>query len=586
MIEKNIFSIIGRKVILRIRGRMCETEEELFNSPFFKKFLSIAIERLKQSESRLLGIFGTKDIKKQDLDDLTKVFLMLTKMPYEYIIKINPEYSVFFRDIHLLNDLVEFLYNYWRSFDRFIIADSEGDRLDKRPYRTFNDTNETLTHLVRKIYRDLQENITGKHPRIYRQVAAGANFSSIAIQRQLNLPGNSYEILKNIKVIRQVLLNPPLILDPPMNKRTGRFQKVNENPLNYIENIDPDEWLCYPANVGHYLIFIYFHQKFYELGFSLSNLFELANDEYLKRRPDAIYLFGVPGKSLYRLSELPTVFYDDKDNNILIATIPNDDTFGYFGYLKKMVLTLHNVIVMKKGLLPYHGAFFKIILKNNRESNILIIGDSGSGKSETIEAMRILGEELIKDMIVIADDMGSIEIKDDGEIIAYGTEIGAFLRLDDLPTGYAFGQIDRAIIMSPTKVNARIVIPVTTYETVIKGHKVDLLFYANNYEEIDEDHPTIERFNTPEEALKVFREGTVMSKGTTTSTGIVHSYFANIFGPPQYKDLHEKIAVKYFNHFFRNNLFVGQIRTRLGIKGFEKKGPEESARELIKLLEK
>ncbi len=40
----------------------------------------------------------------------------------------------------------------------------------------------------------------------------------------------------------------------------------------------------------------------------------------------------------------------------------------------------------------------------------------------------------------------------------------------------------------------------------------------------------------PNGHLDIFREGAVMSKGTTTSSGLVHSYFANIFGPPEYKD--------------------------------------------------
>ena len=75
-----------------------------------------------------------------------------------------------------------------------------------------------------------------------------------------------------------------------------------------------------------------------------------------------------------------------------------------------------------------------------------------------------------------------------------------------------------------------------------------------------------------------------MSKGTTTSTGIVHSYFANIFGPPQYKDLHEELAEKFFTTFFLNNLFVGQMRTRLGIPGWERKGPFDAAKELLDLL--
>ncbi len=69
--------------------------------------------------------------------------------------------------------------------------------------------------------------------------------------------------------------------------------------------------------------------------------------------------------------------------------------------------------------------------------------------------------------------------------IGYGTEIGAFLRLDDLQPGYAFGHLDRSIIMNPSQVNARIVFPVTRFETVVQGHKIDYILYANNYEEID-----------------------------------------------------------------------------------------------------
>jgi hypothetical protein len=201
-----------------------------------------------------------------------------------------------------------------------------------------------------------------------------------------------------------------------------------------------------------------------------------------------------------------------------------------------------------------------------------------------LEALRELGEEEIQDMIIIADDMGSLQIDSKGKIIGYGTEIGAFLRLDDLQPGYALGQIDRAIIMNPNQINARIILPVTTFDTVIKGHPIDYILYANNYEEIDEEHPLLEHFTDAEQALKVFREGTVMSKGTTTSQGIVHSYFANIFGPPQYKQIHDALAQKYFQAFFDAKVFVGEIRTRLGLSGWERKGPEEAAKELLRRI--
>jgi len=138
--------------------------------------------------------------------------------------------------------------------------------------------------------------------------------------------------------------------------------------------------------------------------------------------------------------------------------------------------------------------------------------------------------------------------------------------------------------MNPSQVNARIIIPVTSYETVIRGHKIDYILYANNYEETGPDKPIIERFNSPEEALAVFREGKVMSKGTTTSSGIVSSYFANIFGPTEYKNLHDEIAKRYFEVFFRKGIFVGQMRTKLGIPGCETSGPHDAATELLKII--
>ncbi|MFO7929236.1 MAG: hypothetical protein R6U35_06185, partial [Candidatus Humimicrobiaceae bacterium] len=329
--------------------------------------------------------------------------------------------------------------------------------------------------------------------------------------------------------------------------------------------------------------YIYFHQRFFELGFSLCNLFELVEDSELENKPDAIYLFGVELDSVNNIGNFPTVFFDDEEDDLLVAAAPNEDRFGYFGYLKKMVLTLHNIKMMKRGRLPFHGAMVNILLNNGKSSNIILIGDSGAGKSETLEAFRILGEEYIRDMTIIADDMGSINI-DGNSIKGYGTEIGAFLRLDDLAPGYAFGQVDRAIIMSPNLTNSRIVLPVTTIDNVLNGWNIDNILYANNYESIDDDHPVIEYFNDYEEALNIFREGNVMSKGTTTSVGLTHSYFANIFGPPQYKGLHESLAKKYFKAFFDNNIKVGQIRTRLGIKNFEMKGPEEAAKKLLEEL--
>jgi hypothetical protein len=158
------------------------------------------------------------------------------------------------------------------------------------------------------------------------------------------------------------------------------------------------------------------------------------------------------------------------------------------------------------------------------------------------------------------------------------------VRLDDLSPGYAFGSIDRSIIMSPQKTNARAILPITSPAEITRGHKIDYFLYANNYDDIDGNHPLLERFHSKEDALKTFREGARMAKGTTAEKGLVRSFYANIFGPSQYQDLYEKLARRYFARLFSEGVFVGQLRTRLGIEGQETEGPKAAAKTLLKAL--
>jgi len=580
---RSTLNIIGNKAVLNIRERMCETAEEMLASDKFRLVLDHCLNNLKSKNSPLLEFFGNCKADEECVNDLVKTLSLLVKYESSVVPHIFDKSGIFLKNLDKLTDFVEYLYDYWRHFDRFIINDSEGDRLDKRPYRTFNETIEQLTHLIRTVYRHIQENISGSHPNVYRQVRAGAEMAVISLPKDIAYKGEKYKRLNSVPVIRQMLIYPPLVIQQTMNKRTGHFKKIQKNPLDLIE-LNSGEWICYPAKVGKLLIMVYFHLDYFELGFSMCNLFQLADDSDLEKKPDALFIYGAPGNVLDGLAEYSTVFYDDEENGIFVGAIPDRPEFGYFGYLKKMILTLHNSIVMKLGNMPFHGAMVKIMLQGNKEATILMMGDTGAGKSETLEVFRVLADKHIRELTIIADDMGSIELDSKGCPIGYGTEIGAFLRLDDLQPGYAFGHLDRSIIMNPSQINARIVFPVTKFETVIQGHKIDYILYANNYEEIDNEHPVIEKFTSAEWALDIFREGAVMSKGTTTSSGLVHSYFANIFGPPEYKAVHEKIVSKYFSSFFKNNVFVGQMRTRLGIPGYETNGPKEAATELLRII--
>jgi hypothetical protein len=168
-------------------------------------------------------------------------------------------------------------------------------------------------------------------------------------------------------------------------------------------------------------------------------------------------------------------------------------------------------------------------------------------------------------------------------IKGYGTEIGAFVRLDDLDQGYAFKELDRSIFMNPDKINARLVMPISSYKEIIKGYEVDLILYVNNYDK--EGKNSISRFKDKKEAISVFKRGARMAKWTTTEKGLVESYFANPFGPTQRKEEVDGLLETYFEELFKKDIYVGQIKTQLAILGMEKEGPKKAALELLNIIE-
>jgi len=575
------FEFHGKQAIINCKGEICDSSKDLLSSELFKEVLKRFLDELNVKGSHFLNIFPKNTGKLEQNRLILKLLLELSENRREKAME-NKQLAVFFNDIYLLHQFVEKLYNFWRSYERFMVIYSEdgSKSLDKTAWTTFSKTIEKLNHIVRKLYRDICRNITKERLSVYRQMPAGCQVGTIVTKKDWVCKCEPYTKLKDIHFIRQILIEPPLLIDPPMNKRSGQFTRVDKNPLDKIK-INEDDWLCYPAKVGDLVIYLFFNKTFINLGTAVINLFDMVPDDELDKAPDAVYLYGVPEEYMEHYKE-KTVFYDDKENDLLIGACPSNEKYGYFGYVKKMMLTLHNIIVMKRGRLPVHGAMVRVEMKNGKNANVIIMGDTGTGKSESLEAFRIIGEKYIHDMTIIFDDMGSLEITEDGKIKAYGTETGAFVRLDDLQLGYTLGNVDRSIIMSPQKINARAVLPITTLQEVLHGYSVDYFMYANNYERVDSSKKYLEEFKDVNEAIKVFREGKRMAKGTTTETGLVCAYFANIFGPVQYKEMHDKLADKYFAALFRTGTIVGQIRTQLGIKGFESNGPEHAAEALFK----
>ena len=575
------FSITGNKAILNLSEQFFNDVNELLNSESFLDLTKSFINYHKKDSTRVYAyieqffINSSVDSLARELVDILK---LLTVMNIDEISSKINKYHNLNKEKDGVLKIVEEFYNYWRNLERYSIIEQKEDSRGVGVVN-FVEINEKLKNMILQAYRRIEMNVLGEWPKVYRQVPAAAD-ASIMIRKFDKKYPEIYQSLNDIPFITQVMIETPYITYTKSNKRDGIFEEVYENPI-LDSNINSPHFFCYPAKVGDNLIYIYFHRDLLTHGVSASNLFELADvKEIENKKPDAIYIYGPKDKG-----ERKNSFYYDKENKLYVGYVAYSDEVDYFGYLKKMVLTLNNVINIKKEYLPIHGAGLSVVLQNNKTVNIVILGDSGAGKSESIEAFRTLAKDYIKEMTIVFDDMGSFRIKN-GKVYAYGTEIGAFVRLDDLDAGYAFKQIDRSIFMNPDKINSRLIMPVATFDEINLAYQVDFFLYADNYSAVLDGCDSIEIFDKKEEALRVFKRGARLAKGTTTETGLVQTYFANPFGPVQKRKECDRLLDKYFDNLFENNIKVGTIKTQLGLSHMEFEGPRSAAIELFELIKK
>jgi hypothetical protein len=461
-----------------------------------------------------------------------------------------------------LYHIIEEVYDYWREHKRYLISDMTiSYSINESNY---HDLFNSFNKMVLDSYRKVCSNLLGKSFKIMRELAAGGN--AFILLDRCNY--QSYEVLNDVPFIHSVIFRPPFMVYSKSNKRKGIFPIISENPINNL-TVNKGEWFCYPILVGKKRVFVYFKSSFMAQGLALSNLFE-HDDDYQNNKPDIIVVFGGDTKD--------GIYYDE-EKELYVASLVERDEIDYFGYMKKLVLTVYNIQMIKNKCLPIHGACVTILLNNGTEKNVVLVGDSGAGKSETLEALRKIGQDYVLKMTTIFDDMGTFVLDSDG-LKAYGTEIGAFVRTDDLGKDYTYKVFDRAIFMNPTAVNARIVLPVASYDDITEGVKIDALYYANNYGVSEEK---IKVFKDKDEALNVFRTGARVAKGTTGENGFVTTFFANPFGPVQLQEETDELLKIYFDYLFESGVEVGEIYTGLALENAAE-NPAYAAKELLEKL--
>lgn len=552
--------------IVNYSAGFARTGDQLLNSSTFSNYILNYLEYLKMNYEDLYNFAINGKTAREATFEILKLFRLLR------VFKVGEIESDYLHDKTRLLEFVEEAYNFWKKHQRFsIMYTAEGRAFEDF---SFISADSSFNSLIITLYRSLEEQIMGRKNRVYRQLQAGTN-ASIAIRRHKTTKlSQTYDKIKDIPFIDGVMLRTPMILHPKSNKRVGMFRECDENPITKFTG-NKDEWFCYPCKIGSLLTFIYFHRDFISSAVSLANLFELANSDECRKKPELICLFGNED------GQDATTFHYDAQDDVWVGCVSYNERIEYFGYLKKMSLTLHNVRKMQKGWLPIHGAFVNITLKSGKRKGIMLMGDSGAGKSESIEALKVAGEDVIKDIEVVFDDMGTIHVEN-GIPYGQGSEIGAFIRLDDLDPGTPYRDMDRSIFMNPeSSNNARVITPAAPYEVVATNHRIDLFAYANNYDNKD----GLQRLDV-DVAIATCKEGKRMAKGTTQEVGISTTYFANPFGPMQQQEICEPLINEMFAAMKNTGAFIGEIYTHLGLDKENREGINQAAKELLDFIEK
>ena len=564
---QNKIEIFNNQVIINYNLAYPKSREVLLKSQTFAKFVQYFIE-YQETDNANMYAYLTKNGElnsKEASYDFCHFLRLLSIFTCE---ELKDEYYLSDKDATL--DVIEEMYRTWRSLQRFGYMKS--DNSTDFGINTLVAFDSASNDLLLRTYRLFEEKLMGRPNLVYRQVQAGTN-ACFSIHTLDKVWADEYAALQDIPMIDTVMLRTPMILHPKSSKRTGMFTEIDTQPMTYFKKGESN-WFCYPCKVGSLLCFVYFNSKYMSSALSMANLFELATKEESAQKPDLVVIFGNDD------GNDATNFYYDEANDIWVGCISDNPRIEYFGYLKKMCLTLHNLAQMKKGWLPIHGAFVNIYLKDGTKKGIMLMGDSGAGKSESIEALKTAAGDMIREVEVVFDDMGTIHLED-GVPYGQGTEIGAFIRLDDLDPGTPYRDMDRSIFMAPENPNSRMIQPASPYRVVVHNHKIDLFAYANNYT----NEFGLKKLSV-QEVKDTCKLGKRMALGTTQEVGISTTYFANPFGPMQKQELCEPIIDTMFQALEDNGVFVGEIYTHLGFDKSNRKGLNIAAQQLLEFIQK
>lgn len=550
-------------LIISFNRKKTPTAEEILSSDVFLSLTRSYLERLEKSKpSEAMIITKTFGEKKEDIG--IRGFLMrLLKDRFQ---DIQEEYQPFASDKESAMALLDGIYDVWRKCERYATIDRSEEKI---PSMSFISLTDSFSEAIIGCYRRIYENVLGSEQTVYRQLPSGVNAGFMLNSSSSAILPADLNFLKKTKTVDALVIRPPFICSSKENTRVGTFFDKDERLKE--GRYQADDFLMAPILIKGRVGYVYVKKDYLSFLVAMGNLFQMTTLKDVEGlKPSFIVVFGAD------VDDDLTYYYKDED--VYVGLVPQRGHIAYFGYLKKIILTLHNLSMIDEGKLPIHGAGIEITLNNGRVYNVVLLGDSGAGKSETIEALKRVQDGSVEEVKTIFDDMGTFSLRD-GSVMTQGTEIGAFVRLDDLEKGYSLKSIDRAIYINVDRVNSRVVVPIESYQMSKTLHRVDVFLLADNFTDTDEG---LIRYENKRLAEEEFIKGERVAKGTTSESGKVSTFFANPFGPVQRQEECKPLIDMFFTKLFESQVYVGRIYTRLSIDPVH--GPEKGAQALFELL--
>ena len=286
-------------------------------------------------------------------------------------------------------------------------------------------------------------------------------------------------------------------------KRDGNGKKAPSSEhfrnrlQHFAETMDESEYVCKLIQVGPVKNLLIMHRSYSHYLADELRLFpqtDLSFKDIKEIEPDSVSFLGIPEKVMgedYKVG----YFFDEKGDGtrMPVSWVDREGLTDYMGYLKKPILTACNECIQEWGGLSIHGAAFTVTTKDGLRKTFVSAGDSGAGKSETIVAMmeqviaQMGGAENIEEIGILAGDMLSLFIGDDGQIYMFGTEEGDFMRMTDIPTNWRILKADLLALASRTNVgdvNERATVGnLIEKGATVKLTRVNAFATTNNFEE-------------------------------------------------------------------------------------------------------